>query len=219
VPRAKQRTPELRGHVVDVAVATVADHGVAGFTTRGLAAAAGTSVPAVYELFGDRAGVLRAVFFEGFRRLGDLLAGLEDTDDPRADLLAAVEAIRRFVTANPRLADLMFSQPFADFDPGPEEVAAGSAVRERFVDHVRRCVDAGVVDGDPTDIAHVVVALVQGLTAQEAAGWLGTSKASVSRRWALALDAVLDGLSPRGRRAPAAGSPAPARRTARGSGR
>ena len=52
--------------------------------------------------------------------------------------------------------------------------------------------------GDATDIAHVLLALAQGLAAQEVAGWLGTSRASVDRRWALAVDAVLDGLGPAG---------------------
>ena len=49
--------------------------------------------------------------------------------------------------------------------------------------------------GDETDIAHVLVSLTQGLAATEAAGWLGTSKASIDRRWALAVDAVLSGLA------------------------
>jgi hypothetical protein len=34
-----------------------------------------TSVPAVYELFGDKAGLVREIFFEGFRRLGAQCSG------------------------------------------------------------------------------------------------------------------------------------------------
>jgi hypothetical protein len=94
------------------------------------------------------------------------------------------------------LAEVMFSRPFADFDPGPDELRAGSAVREFIVGRVRRCTDAGILGGDDTDIAHVLVALAQGLAAQESAGWLGTSQASRDRRWDLAIRAVLDGLSP-----------------------
>ena len=70
MPRAKQRTPELREHLLEVAIATLATDGVAGFTTRRVAERAGTSVPAVYELFVDKAGLVRAMFFEGFRLLG-----------------------------------------------------------------------------------------------------------------------------------------------------
>ena len=195
MPRAKQRTEELRDHVLQVAVAMLALEGVAGFTTRRVAQEAETSTPAVYELFGDKAGLVREVFFEGFRLLRRRFDRIEVSDDPRADLVRLIRVFRRFVRENPVLAEVMFSRPFADFDPGPAELTAGSAVRELIVARVRRCIDAGILLGDQTDIAHVLVALAQGLSAQETAGWLGTSKTSVDRRWDLAVDAVLDGLT------------------------
>ena len=74
MPRAKQRTPELRDRVLEVAIATLGEEGIARFTTRRVAERAGTSVPAVYELFDDKAGLVRAMFFEGFRLLGAELA-------------------------------------------------------------------------------------------------------------------------------------------------
>jgi AcrR family transcriptional regulator len=196
VPRPKQRTQDLRDRVLEVAVTLLSDEGVAGFTTREVARQAQTSTPAVYELFGDKAGLVREVFFEGFRLLGRALGELAETRDPRADVAAVVGVFRRFCLAHPELAEVMFSRPFADFDPGPQEQAAGAAVREFCVARVRRCVDAGVLNGDPADIAHVLVALAQGMARQEAAGWLGRSAASVDRRWELAVRAVLDGLTP-----------------------
>jgi AcrR family transcriptional regulator len=196
VPRAKQRTQELRDHVLHVAVSTLAAEGVTGFTTRKVAQQAETSTPAVYELFGDKAGLVREVFFEGFRLLRRHFDQLAESGDPRADLVGVIEAFRGFARGNPVLAEVMFSRPFADFDPGPDELRAGSAVREFIVGRVRRCTDAGILGGDDTDIAHVLVALAQGLAAQESAGWLGTSQASRDRRWDLAIRAVLDGLSP-----------------------
>jgi AcrR family transcriptional regulator len=195
VPRIKQRTSELREHMLSVAVATLADGGVAAFTTRRVAGQAQTSTPAVYELFGGKAGLVREVFFEGFRRLGERFGALEATADPRADLMAVLGAFREFGRDNPVLAELMFSRPFADFDPGPAELAAGSTVREFIVAAVRRCTAAGLLHGTDSDIAHVLVALAQGLAAQEAAGWLGASPASRDRRWALAVTAVLAGLA------------------------
>jgi AcrR family transcriptional regulator len=194
VARVKQRTPELKERVLQVAVATLKAHGVSGFTTRKVAAGADTSTNAVYELFGDRAGLVREVFFEGFRLLGQEFDRLTTSDDPRADLVQVLITARSFVRANPRLADLMFSQPFADFDPGPADLAAGAHTQRCVMDRVRRCLDAGILSGNATDIAHVLLAVVQGLVAQERAGWLGTSKASIDRRWALALRATLDGL-------------------------
>ena len=174
----------------------LASDGVAGFTTRKVAQGAATSPPALYELFGDRAGLVREMFFEGFRMLRRRFDQLDETDDPRADLVAVIATLRKFVRGNPVLAELMFSRPFADFDPGPSGLEAGSAVRLFVVGRVRRCVDAGLLAGDATDIAHVVVSLTQGLAATEIAGWLGTSRASVTRRWDLGIRAMLDGLSP-----------------------
>ncbi|HEX6394241.1 MAG TPA: TetR/AcrR family transcriptional regulator [Acidimicrobiales bacterium] len=201
MPRAKQRTPELREKVLQVAVEMLTSDGLAGFTARKVAEGADTSTPAVYELFGDKAGLVREVFFEGFRMLyGRLehLEHLESSADPRADLAEVMLVLRRFARDNPTLAELMFSRPFADFDPRPADRNAGAAVREFIVARVRRCIDAGIISGDPTDISHVLLAVVQGLALQETAGWLGSSKASIDRRWSLALDAVLRGLSPAG---------------------
>jgi DNA-directed RNA polymerase specialized sigma24 family protein len=90
----------------------------------------------------------------------------------------------------------MFSRPFAEFDPSPADGRAGAEVREFVVAHVAASVRAGVLAGDPVDIAHVLLATVQGLAVQEAGGWLGTSAKSVERRWKLAVDAVLKGLAP-----------------------
>jgi len=200
VPRTKLRTPELRDRVLHTAVTILADEGVLGLTARKVADAADTSIPAVYELFGDKAGLVREVYFEGFRHLHRLLAALHRTADPRADLAALIQTFREFVVANRVLADVMFSRPFADFDPGPDELHATSSVRRLIVGRVRRCVDAGLFDGDPTDIAHVVLGLAQGLAAQESAGWLGRSRASTDRRWELAIRTAFAGLAP-GRRA------------------
>src|ERR1700756_4172192 len=174
----------------------LAADGVEGFTTRRVAEHAQTSPPAVYELFGDKAGLVREVFFEGFRLLGDRFGRLREPDDPRADLLPGVQAFRIFARDNPALAQVMFSRPFTDFDPGPAELEAGAVTREFIVHRVRRCIDAGIIDGDEVDIAHGLLALAQGLAAQETAGWLGSTRASVNRRWDLAVHAFLAGLSP-----------------------
>jgi hypothetical protein len=75
-------------------------------------------------------------------------------------------------------------------------VAASASVRIFIVDHVRRCTDAGLLEGDATDVAHVMVALVQGLAAAESAQRLGRTPVAVDRRWAIAVEALLRGLEP-----------------------
>jgi AcrR family transcriptional regulator len=195
VPRPKQRTPELRDHVLTVALDVLARGGVVGFTTRNIARQAATSTPAVYELFGDKSGLVREIFFEGFRLLRCRLDDLKDTEDPEGDLLRMFGIYREFIRSNPVLAEVMFSRPFTDFDPGPSEVKASGSVRTFIVEHVRRCTENGALTGDETDIAHVLVALTQGLAGAENARRLGTSKRSVDRRWTLAFNAVLAGFA------------------------
>jgi AcrR family transcriptional regulator len=197
MPRPKQRTPELRDRVLSSALELLASKGVAGFTARSVARAAQTSTPAVYELFGDKGGLVRELFFAGFRllreRLGTLAAS-GDHADARAELVAMLALYRVFIRENQVLAEVMFSRPFSDFDPSEDERAAGESVRLFVLERVRRCVEAGALVGDETDLAHVIVALVQGLALAENARRLGTSRASIERRWRLALDALLDGL-------------------------
>ncbi len=195
MPRVKQRTPQLRDHVVSVAVELLDRQGTAGFTARNVAREAETSAPAVYELFGDKGGLLGEVFFEGFRRLRHHLGTLAHSGDPRTDLVRLSLLYRDFIRANPVLSAVMFSRPFSDFDPGPTELEASSSVRLFVVEHVRAFIDAGGLRGDPTDIAHVLVALVQGLAAAENARRLGTTAESVDRRWTLGVNAVLDGFA------------------------
>jgi AcrR family transcriptional regulator len=202
MPRPKQRTPELRHQVLGAAVELLAREGVAGFTTRSLAREANTSTPAVYELFGDRAGLLREVFFEGFRMLRGELDALPPAAHPRVELIALASAYRGFIREHPVLAQLMFSRPFADFDPTQDELQAGASVRLFIIERVHRAVAAGVLYGEETDLAHVLVALVQGLVAAENTERLGSTAQSIDRRWALAVNAMLDGLSlPPGQRA------------------
>lgn len=193
MPRTKLRTPELRERVLASAVGLLAEEGPAGLTARSLAARAETSAPAVYELFGDKSGVVRELYFEGFRRLFAEVSVLSETDDPMADLWALATAYRRFVRSNRELTEVMFSRPFTDFSPGPEELAATGSVRILIVGRVRRCIEAGRLRGDETDVAHVFVALIQGMAFAESSGRLGTSTESVERRWRLAVGTLLNG--------------------------
>lgn len=195
MPRHKQRTGEMRDRVLAAAVEILTTDGVAGLTARRVAHDSQTSTPAVYELFGDKGGLIRAIFFEGFRLLGGHLERAVRADDERTALHQTITALRTFIPDRPTLAGSCSNGPFADFGPGPNDIEAGASVREFIIDRVRRCVDAGIIAGDPTDIAHVLIGLALGLAGQETAGWLGTSQASTDRRWYLGAEVLLNGLS------------------------
>jgi AcrR family transcriptional regulator len=197
MPRAKQRTPELRERVLREAAALLAEEGVVGLTTRSLAARAETSAPALYELFGDKAGIVRALYFEGFRQLAADLSTLAETPDPMADLWLLAAAYRKFIRTNRELAEVMLARPFTDFSPGSDELAATNSISLLMGGRVRRCIDAGRLRGDEADVGQVLLALIQGLAFAEAAGRLGTSTESVERRWRLAIGTTLNGFGGR----------------------
>jgi AcrR family transcriptional regulator len=195
VPRPKQRTEALRERGVASALAVLAEEGVAGLTTRTVARRAAASVPAIYEVFGDKAGLIRELFFHGFRLLAEELSNIPPTEDPLEALRRLAGSFRQFIVTNPVLAQVMFSRPFADFEPTAEDDKAGVTVRKIFVRHARVAVEAGLLIGNPTDIAHLFFAFTEGLATAESAHRLGTSKQSVERRWRLGLDALINGLS------------------------
>lgn len=163
------------------------------FTTRRVAEAASTSVPAVYELFGDKAGLMRAMFFEGFRRLEAANLKVEEDRDPVQALIGAVGTFRAFALAEPTLFQLMFTQSFTRLAAVQHEVESGGASRDYLVDPIRRCQEAGVLEGNADDIAHSVVGLIIGLATQEIGGWLGGSRKLRDRRWDVALAGLLRG--------------------------
>ena len=127
MPRAKQRTPELRDRVLDVAITTLGEEGIARFTTRRVAERAArrcprctscsTTRPAWCGRCSSRASGCWAASWPRSRRRTIALADLE----------RLVPVFRLFCRAYPKLAQVMFSRPFADFEPGPDELAAGAA--------------------------------------------------------------------------------------------
>lgn len=195
MPRAKLRTAELRATVVETALELLESEGVDALTTRRVAASSGTSPPAIYEFFGDKKGLLSAVFFEGFRMLSEALGRLDVSPDPRADVMAVMWSFRRFALAHPALSELMFSRPVAEFDPNPHEREASGGVRRAIVGRVKRCVESGELHGAPNDIAHSLLALMMGLAAQERGGWLGSTPSVAAGRWRRGITALLDGFA------------------------
>ncbi len=136
---------------------------------------------------------MRELYFEGFRQPRGELAALPETGDPSATCGRSRRHTAVLSGTTVSLAEVMFSRPFTDFSPGPDELAATSSVRILIVGRVRRCIEAGRLRGDETDVAHVFVALIQGMAFAEAAGRLGTSTESVERRWRLAIGTLLNG--------------------------
>ncbi|MFF0306457.1 TetR/AcrR family transcriptional regulator [Streptosporangium sp. NPDC004379] len=189
---------ELRRDLLDAAGRLLAQEGPQMLSTRRLAQEVGTSTKAVYNLFGDKAGLLRAMFLEGFERLADEFARVPADGDPEAGLMALGLAYRASALDNPHLYQLMFGRPIADFQPDQATLDQIQGTFDTLVRAVTRCVDAGrFAPADPRDIAVHLNALVHGLASLELLGSLGP-RPQADHHWHLALEAAF-----RGHRTPA----------------
>ncbi len=194
MPRPRTHDQALRLRLLDEGGRLLAAEGPAALTTRRLAERAGTSSSAVYSLFGDKAGLLRAMFAEGFHRLARRFAELPRSDDPASDLMALGYAFRAHALANPHLYDLMFRSPFPGLDLPVEDCEDALATFQVLVSAVRRCLEAGAIaPADPEEVAKVLFGLVDGLAGLELRGWLGEPEVA-GKCWELALGVALRGL-------------------------
>jgi AcrR family transcriptional regulator len=167
------RRTERVGQLVDIAARLLVEGGPAGLSLRKLAAEAGTSTMAVYTLFGDKERLLSAMHREGFRRLGEALRAVPETDDPLADLLAVGHAYRAAALASRQLYDLMFGRPVPEFSPDSEGQAAAQAAYEPLLAAVSRCQEAGQLTGEtPDEAALHLWAVAHGMVSLEIHGQL-----------------------------------------------
>ncbi len=156
--------PDLVEQLVDEAARLLAEQGPGGLSLRKLAASVGVSTMPVYTLFGDKRGLLGAMHREGFRRLGEALAAVPETDDPLADLGALGLAYRQAALASPHLYGLMFGRIVPEFQPDEEDRAAADATYRPLVDAVARGQAAGVLaSGSPDRIALHLWAVAHGM--------------------------------------------------------
>jgi AcrR family transcriptional regulator len=155
---------ELTTRLVEEAARVVVEHGLAGLSLRKLAASVGVSTMPVYTLFGDKQGLLTAMHREGFRRLGDALAAVPQTDEPLQDVLALGVAYRKAALASPHLYGLMFGRMAPEFSPDADQRAAADLTYQPLVDAVARCQRAGIFHGDePERIALHLWAVSHGM--------------------------------------------------------
>ena len=167
--------PDLRDQVLQAAMAFIEEEGVEGFTTRRRRAVVHVD-----------ARCLRAVRRQGRPGPRGLLRGLPAAGRGPRGLRAGRGSAGRPRRSPPGLPALLPPEPGAGpghvlppvpgLRPGQGGAAAGRAVRERFVGLVQRAIDAGLIAGGVTDVAHVLLATAQGVAAVEVAGWLGTSR-------------------------------------------
>jgi AcrR family transcriptional regulator len=192
-PRLHDETTERE--LLTAAEALLAAEGAEAISVRRLAEAAGTSARAIYSVFGDKAGLMRALFDEAFVALQHDLDALPMTDDPLADVVACgTLGFRKWALARPHLFHLVFDTPQRVERP-PRPAESGVQAFDRLLARVRRCADAGLLPkGLEGDIGVAFHALCEGLAALEMRRRFPlTPERDAADDWDRALTALLNG--------------------------
>ena len=191
MPRPREHDENTRRRLLERAGAILDEEGLAGLSTRRLAVDLGTTTRAVYSLFGDKAGLLRALYRAGFETLRTQTAAVPATDDPVRDIVALAEAYRTSARQNRNLYALMFDM-VPGWRPLPEDQAAARSTLRPLAAAVSRAVEHGQLPDDVRGLTRQLFALVHGLASLELAGLLG-GPAEAAVHWELAVAAALRG--------------------------
>jgi AcrR family transcriptional regulator len=99
-PKRRGRPPSGgREAILEATLALIRERGIANLTTRGVAARAGVSEASVFYHFGDRQGLLQAVFEHGMAPLEYLTAPQDGSASPKQVLAGAARALDTFFDA------------------------------------------------------------------------------------------------------------------------
>ena len=188
-------TPEGAA-LLDAASALLAEEGPEALTVRRIAARAGCSTMLVYSRLGGKAGVVEALFIEGFERLTSVMQTVRTTGDPLADLRRCARAYRKFALDNPTYYAVMFEGAVPDFVWTPEAAAIAAGTLGVLAAKVQRAIDAGLlVAGPARDIAACLWAANHGCVSLERKQ-VGPPDIDWPKRYAQVGDAMLTGLAP-----------------------
>jgi len=101
-----------REHIVEAALALVADRGFTATSVDDIASAAGVAKGSVFYNFGSKSGLFEAIITEGVTRLTAALRAAADGLHGREALEALVTELLTQVRAHPDFAKLMVAETF-----------------------------------------------------------------------------------------------------------
>src|SRR6188472_4180791 len=144
--RPREHGEQTAAALLRAAERTIQDRGPDALSVRGIATEVGTSTRAVYSLFGSKEGLIAALGAHAFDLLRSGLDGLETTDDPGADLIAAGLMFRRFAVEHPALFAIGVQRSIATTKLWEEPVRpAADRALTTLKCRVKRLDDAGLL--------------------------------------------------------------------------
>lgn len=198
--RPREHDALTRLALLKAAESLVARGGLDAVSVRAVAEEIGTSVRAVYSVFGSKEGLIRGLAERGFQLLMNQVDSAPSTLDPATDLVAAaLSGFRPFAIEHPDLFRLLFIWPGIDL--GPDVGAAGKVAFGRLDARLESARLAGLLPDRPfSELRLEFHALCQGLASLELCGVIAGAPAD--RLWADSIDDLLTGWRARARTSP-----------------
>lgn len=168
--------------LVQAALTVLRRDGAAALTVRNITTEAGCSTTGIYTYFGGKAGLVEAIFVDGFDSFDEAVnAGLD-----AGDLRAAGRAYRRWALDHPTQYMVMFGRAVPDFEPSTAARARALASFDRLVEGVARA-----RPGEDADRrAYHLFATVHGYVMLEMAGMGSVTEAESDELYEAALDSL-----------------------------
>ena len=164
---------DFRDRLIEAAEHLFAEKGPEAVTMRQLASELGVSPMTPYRYFTDKDAILAAVRARGFSRFADAMqAAYASQTEPVAISRAVGRAYVNFVTEHPHAYRLMFDLAQPNEADYPDLVEASHRSREMQVAHARAMIDAGLIQGEPEMVAHMLWSSLHGALVLQMAGKL-----------------------------------------------
>jgi AcrR family transcriptional regulator len=119
VTKSRTRTPSvgMEAALVEAASGLLEREGPDALSVRRIAADAGVAPMGVYNHFHSKAGIVDALFVEGFKRLGEAMITLGDVEDPLEALIEGGRRYRALALAHPMAYQVMFLRAVPGYEP------------------------------------------------------------------------------------------------------
>jgi len=167
--RTRTASVEVTTSLVDAALALLEEAGLSALTVRAVATRAGVAPMGVYSRFGNKDGLLEALFVHGFDTLQIAIETPSDAN-PLRRLSIGCLGYRQFAIANPQLYHLMFEQMML-LELSPESREAAKRSFMILVDRVQDAMNSGdLTNGDSTEVAQELWSAMHGAVGLEIAG-------------------------------------------------
>lgn len=157
------RRAAARQEILDACWRLAAQHGLAGFTLRQVAATVGIQAPSLYSYFPSKNAMYDAMFRAGAEAFAGMVAAVPAHPDPRRRLRAAARTYLGFCVADAVRYQLLFQRTLPDFEPSPGAYAPALAAYEEMR---REMAKVGITADRDLDLW---TALMAGLASQQLA--------------------------------------------------